>query len=78
MLVGHGIGGLVFKSFTMEIDEVSKVDKANGELQKVICKGLLQNIKGIVFYSVPNTTSEEELQTIASLAPKCSCIFRQK
>jgi len=76
MLVGHGIGALVFKSFTMEVDEVSKVDKANGELRKVICKSLQQNIKGIVFYSVPNTISEEELQTIASLAPKCSYIFR--
>ncbi len=78
VLVGHGIGGLVLKSFTMEVDKVSKVDKANGELQKVICKGIQQNIKGIVFYSVLQTTSEEELQTIASLAPICSFIFRQK
>jgi len=44
----------------MEVDKVSKVDKANGELQKARCKAFQQNIKGIVFYSVPHTTSEEE------------------
>ncbi|KAH8952745.1 hypothetical protein BDL97_09G100400 [Sphagnum fallax] len=60
VLVGHGVGGLVLKSFTMEIDKVSKVDKANGELQKARCKAFQQNIKGIVFYSVLHTTSEKE------------------
>jgi hypothetical protein len=35
----------------MEVDKVAKVDKANGELQKVICKSIQQNIKGIVFYN---------------------------
>ncbi|CAM6009784.1 unnamed protein product [Sphagnum balticum] len=60
VLVGHGLGGLALKSFTMEVDKVSKVDKANGELQKATCKAFQQNIKGIVFYSVPHTTSEEE------------------
>jgi len=60
VLVGHGLGGLVLKIFTMEVDKVSKVDKANGELQKARCKAFQQNIKGIVFYSVPHTTFEEE------------------
>jgi len=60
VLVGHGVGGLILKSFTMEVDKVSKVDKANGELQKARCKAIQQNIKGIVFYSVPHTTFEEE------------------
>jgi hypothetical protein len=60
VLVGHGVGGLMLKSFTMEVDKVSKVDKANGELQKAGCKAFQQNIKGIVFYSVPHTTSEKE------------------
>jgi hypothetical protein len=60
VLVGHGLGGLMLKSFTMEVDKVSKVDKANGELQKARCKAFQQNIKGIVFYSVPHTTSEKE------------------
>jgi len=60
VLVGHGVGGLMLKSFTMEVDKVSKVDKANGELQKARCKAFHQNIKGIVFYSVPHTTSQEE------------------
>ncbi len=44
----------------MEVDKVSTVDKANGELQKARCKAFQQNIKGIVFYSVPHATSEEE------------------
>jgi hypothetical protein len=56
VLVGHVLGGLMFKNFTMEVDKVSKVDKANGELQKAKCKAFQQNIKGIVFYSVPHTT----------------------
>jgi hypothetical protein len=60
VLVGHGLGGIFLKSFTMEVDKVSKVDKANGELQKAKCKAFQQNVKGIVFYSVPHTTSEEE------------------
>ncbi len=60
VLVSHGLGGHLLKSFTMEVDKVSKVDKANGELQKARCKAFQQNIKGIVFYSVPHTTSEEE------------------
>jgi hypothetical protein len=38
VLVGHGIGGILLKYFTMEVDKVSKVDKANGELQKARCK----------------------------------------
>ncbi|KAH9551425.1 hypothetical protein CY35_09G015500 [Sphagnum magellanicum] len=63
VLVGHGVGGILLKSFTMEVDKVSKVDKANGELQKAICKAFQQNIKGIVFYSVPHATSEEEFAT---------------
>ncbi len=50
----------MLKSFTMQVDKVSKVDKANGELQKAKCKAFQQNINGIVFYSVPHTTSEEE------------------
>jgi hypothetical protein len=44
----------------MEVDKVSKVDKANGELRKARCKAFQQNIKGIVFYSVPHTTSKKE------------------
>jgi hypothetical protein len=60
VLVGHGLGGLMLKSFTMEVDKVSKVDKANGELKKAKCKAFQQNIKGIVFYSVPHATFEEE------------------
>ncbi|CAK9238604.1 unnamed protein product [Sphagnum troendelagicum] len=60
VLVGHGVGGFMLKSFTMEVDKVSKVDKANGELQQARCKAFQQNIKGIVFYSVPHTTSKEE------------------
>ncbi len=60
MLVGHGLGGLVLKSFTMEVDKVSKVNKAKGKLQKARCKAFQQNVKGIVFYSVPHITSEEE------------------
>ncbi len=60
VLVGHGLGGLLLKSFTMEVDKVSKVDKANGELQKARCKAFQQNIKGIVFYSVPHSTFEEQ------------------
>ncbi|CAM6037101.1 unnamed protein product [Sphagnum compactum] len=63
VLVGHGVGGLTLKSFTMQIDEVSKVDKGNGELQKARCKAIQQNIKGIVFYSVPHTTSEKEFHS---------------
>ncbi len=60
VLIGHGLGGFLLKSFTMQVDKVSKVDKANGELQKAKCKAFQQNINGIVFYSVPHTTSEEE------------------
>jgi hypothetical protein len=44
----------------MEVDKVLKVDKSNGELQKARCKAFQQNIRGIVFYSVPHTTSEVE------------------
>jgi hypothetical protein len=60
VLVGHGIGGILLKYFTMEVDKVSKVDKANGELQNARCKAFQQNVKGIVFYSVPHTTSQKE------------------
>ncbi|CAM6060032.1 unnamed protein product [Sphagnum tenellum] len=60
VLVGHGDGGLMLKSFTMEVDKVSKIDKANGELQKARCKAFQQNIKGIVFYSVSYARSRKE------------------
>ncbi len=60
VLVGHGLGGFMLKSFTMEVDKVPNFDKANGELQKAKCKAFRQNIKGIMFYSVPHTTFEKE------------------
>jgi len=60
VLVGHGLGGLMLKGFTVKVDIFSKVDLANGELQKARCKAFQQNIKGIVFYSVPHTTSKQE------------------
>jgi len=49
VLVGHGLGGLVIKSLCF-------VENS----QEKRCKAFKQNIKGIVFYSVPHTASEEE------------------
>jgi len=60
VLVGHGLGGLVIKSLTIEIDKVSKSAHSFESSQEARCKAFMQNIKGIVFYSVPHTTSKEE------------------
>jgi len=53
VLVGHGLGGLVIKSLPKSLH---LLDNSQGKR----CKAFKQNIKGIVFYSVPHTTSEEE------------------
>jgi hypothetical protein len=60
VLVGHGLGGLVIKSLTIEVDKLSDALRFKGKSLEARCKAFKQNIKGIVFYSVPHTTSEEE------------------
>ncbi len=56
VLVGHGLGGLVIKSL---IESFHFHEPAQKE-QKARWEAFQQNIKGIVFYSVPHTTSQEE------------------
>ncbi len=53
VLIGHGLGGLVIKSLIESLCFVGKSQEAS-------CKAFKQNIKGIVFYNVPHTTSKEE------------------
>jgi hypothetical protein len=60
VLVGHGLGGLVIKSLTIEVDKLSKSERSFENSEVATCKAFKQNIKGIVFYSVPHTTSQEE------------------
>ncbi len=55
VLVGHGLGGLVIKSL---IESFHFHEPAQKE-QKARWEAFQQNIKGIVFYSVPHTTSQE-------------------
>jgi len=61
VLVGHGLGGLVIKSLTSELDKIPQSKRSDEETsQDATCRTFKENIKGIVFYSVPHTTSEEE------------------
>jgi hypothetical protein len=63
VLVGYGLGGVVMKSLIIEVHELSKSKDSHGESQGArckACKAFEQNIKSIVFYSVPPTTTWEE------------------
>jgi hypothetical protein len=60
VLVGHGLGGLVVKSLTIEVDRLSKSERSFENSEEARCKAFKPNIKGIVFYSVPHTTSKDE------------------
>jgi len=60
VLVGHGLGGLVIKSLKIEVDRISEKEGSIENSEVARCKAFKPNIKGIVFYSVPHTTSEEE------------------
>ncbi|CAK9217225.1 unnamed protein product [Sphagnum troendelagicum] len=62
-IVAYSFGGLVFKSLVVEAHKHVYKRPMNGfdfEVQKY-CKIFLNNLKGVVFYSVPNAGSTQDL-----------------
>jgi len=57
VLVGHGIGGLVIKSFLAHVDKVAMHSSSPGN-----CKAFQENLQGIVFYAVPHYGSSEDFE----------------
>jgi len=62
-IVAYSFGGLVFKSLVVEAHKHVYKRPMNGfdfEVQKY-CKIFLNNLKGVVFYSVPNAGGTQDL-----------------
>lgn len=64
VLVGRSFGGIVIKSLVVEINKSANIKKSKNEMEATTnhnCKRFFENLKGMVFYGVPHSSSTTEL-----------------
>jgi triacylglycerol esterase/lipase EstA (alpha/beta hydrolase family) len=66
ILIAHSFGGLVLKSLVVEVDKCMKQTHTHNPLEAISkdrCGRFLENLQGIVFYSVPHAGASKDLLT---------------